>query len=201
MSRRARIRLRCRSSHARRRQLDGQRETVQPTTDRDDGRARSLRSARSWAAPRGHDRRRGGRASEASASSRRTARRGWQLQRWDRELMLTGDVQQRPAGDQNLRCRAVGQQVGDERRGGDDLLEVVEHQEQASRSQVVAQRRLYRVGGGLANAERHRRWWPAPAPRTRPAPAGRTRRHRRTPRPARQRIAGPGGSCRRRPVR
>ena len=49
---------------------------------------------------------------------------------------------------------AVGQEVGDERRRVDDVLEVVEHQEQAPRSQIGAQRRLDRLGGGFANAER-----------------------------------------------
>ena len=48
----------------------------------------------------------------------------------------------------------MGEEVGDERRRVDDVLEVVEHQEQASRSQIGAQRRLDGLGGGFANAER-----------------------------------------------
>ena len=79
---------------------------------------------------------------------------GRELQGRNRELILTGDVERRPAGDQNLDIRTVGEEVGDERRRIDDVLEVVEHQEQASRSQIGAQRRLYRLGGGFANAER-----------------------------------------------
>jgi hypothetical protein len=53
--------------------------------------------------------------------------------------MLTGDVETRSAGGQNLDIRAVGQEVGDERRRGDDVFEVVEHQEQAPRSEIGTQ--------------------------------------------------------------
>ena len=144
--------LRRKESHARRRQLDGQRETIQATTDGDDASAFSSVSSKWLCTARARSTKRRT-ASEASASSRRSGRQGWELQGWDGELMLAGDVEWRPAGDQNLDIRAVGEEVGDERRRVDDVLEVVEHQEQASRPQIGAQRRSIELGGGFANAE------------------------------------------------
>ena len=136
-------------------------------------------------------------ASEASASSSRSGpASGRELQGWDRELILAGDVERRPAGGENLDIRTVGEEVGDERRRVDDVLEVVEHQEQASRPQIGAQRRLNGARWRTRECRGRRRWWRPPGSRTRPEPGGRTRRHRRTPQPDRRRHAAPGGSCR-----
>ena len=141
-------------------------------------------------------------ASEASASSRRSGpARGGSSRDGIGSSCSPEMWRRRPAGGQNLDIRAVGQEVGDERRRVDDVLEVVEHQEHASRAQdrraasPLSSRRRTRECRG------HRRWCRPPSPRRQLAPVGRTRRHRRTPQPDRRRHAGPGGSCRRRPVR
>jgi hypothetical protein len=52
-----------------------------------------------------------------------------QLQRRDRELVLAGEVERRATGHQQLHGRAVRQQLGRQRRGGQDLLEVVQYQQ------------------------------------------------------------------------
>jgi hypothetical protein len=45
------------------------------------------------------------------------------------EFLLAGQPQRDPAGGEDLQPRAGSQQIGDHRRRGDEVLEVVEHQE------------------------------------------------------------------------
>src|SRR6266511_1984401 len=60
-----------------------------------------------------------------------------QRQRWHRELVLAVQVQGRAAGDERLQPWRGGQQIGDQRRGVDHLLEVVQQQQQSFGAQVV----------------------------------------------------------------
>jgi len=53
-----------------------------------------------------------------------------QRQRWHDILMLAPHVQRLPAGSQDFQARAGTEQFNDKRRGGEDVLEVVEHEEQ-----------------------------------------------------------------------
>ena len=52
-----------------------------------------------------------------------------------REVLLARHAEHGPAGHERLQPRAGAQEVGDVRRGVDDLLEVVQHQEQVFRPQ------------------------------------------------------------------
>jgi hypothetical protein len=72
------------------------------------------------------------------------------------EGVLARDPQPRPARHQHLQGRAGGEEIGDDGGGGGNLLEVVEHQEEAPspefRGELVEQRQLaglaYREGLG-----------------------------------------------------
>ena len=48
----------------------------------------------------------------------------------DAHIMLTVDTQHRSARDEDLESRARGEEIGNERRCGQEMLEVVENQEQ-----------------------------------------------------------------------
>jgi hypothetical protein len=62
-----------------------------------------------------------------------------QSQRAHGHLPLATDPQWLPAGHQHVEPGAAAQQVVDQRRGGDDLLEVVQHQQQVFLLKVRAQ--------------------------------------------------------------
>ena len=53
-----------------------------------------------------------------------------QSQGQDRTYLLLGQAQPRPAGDQDGQARTPAEEVRDQRRRLDDLLEVVEHKQQ-----------------------------------------------------------------------
>ncbi len=67
--------------------------------------------------------------------------------------MLAGEAQHRPAGDQRRQLGAGGQQLGDEGRGRQHVLGVVEHQQERPRSALVAQGLGERPAARLAHAE------------------------------------------------
>ena len=62
-------------------------------------------------------------------------RRFRERQRRHRKILLARHAEDGPAGHERLHARAGAQEGGDVRRGLDDLLEVVEHQEQVFRPQ------------------------------------------------------------------
>ena len=71
-----------------------------------------------------------------------------------RVLLLARDVQGRAAGDDDLDRGCGPQQVGDDRCGRDDLLEVVEHEQHRLVAQPVGERIGDRPGGPLRDADR-----------------------------------------------
>ena len=112
---------------------------------------------------------------------RRQVRQG---QRRDRVLPLAVQVERGSAGDHDRQARAGLEQVADERRGGQDLLEVVEDQQQAAVPQVLRSADRPRAAfGDLAQSQRRddRRGDQAPGPRSgRAARRRRRRRNRRS---------------------
>ena len=63
--------------------------------------------------------------------------RGRQRERRDRELLLAGDPQRGTAGDDHRQLGRRAQEVGDDRRPGDDLLEVVEDEQRVAVAEVL----------------------------------------------------------------
>jgi hypothetical protein len=47
----------------------------------------------------------------------------------DRDLLLVGDAEADPAGGEDAQVRAGGQQLGDARRHGEQVLQIVEHEQ------------------------------------------------------------------------
>ena len=68
--------------------------------------------------------------------------------------MLAVQMQGRAAGDEHLQPWRGGQQIGDQRRGVQHLLEVIEQQQHPFRTKEGAQALLDRPGGDLDHAER-----------------------------------------------
>ena len=83
------------------------------------------------------------------------ARVGRGRQARDRVLLLARDVQHGPARDDDLDVRRGAEQVGDDRGRGDDLLEVVEHEQQPLVAQPVGER-ARRSGGPALRRRRPR---------------------------------------------
>src|SRR5205823_9134754 len=77
-----------------------------------------------------------------------------QLERRDRELLFAAQVQRRPGGDEGFEARRGREQLGDQRRRRDDLLEVVQDQEERLVAQVRLERFDDRLLTGLAHAQR-----------------------------------------------
>ncbi len=61
-------------------------------------------------------------------------------QRRHRILVLAGEVKGGTAGDEHLQPRRRREQLGDDRRGGVDVLEVVEHEQQRRWTEGLLQR-------------------------------------------------------------
>ena len=76
-----------------------------------------------------------------------------QRERWDRDVVFAIDTQQRPARHQDLEPASARQQLGDQRRGLEHLLEVVEHQQEVPVVQEALQGVEERAVAGLAKAE------------------------------------------------
>jgi hypothetical protein len=113
------------------RELDAQRQAIEPARDFGHG-ARVV-------VGHGEARRNGSRALNEQGDGLDLAQdtEGWELARirdvqWrDRELLLTGDAQHRPARDEDVKLRGDGEELGDNGRTSlDHLLEVVEDQQQ-----------------------------------------------------------------------
>ena len=87
--------------------------------------------------------------------SRGGRRRGGvgKVKRRDAELLLPGQVQHRAARDDDPQPRRSGEQLGDERRGAHDLLEVVEDQQQLALAEVLLHPLLEVAIGRLPDAQ------------------------------------------------
>ena len=202
----------------RRGELDGQRHPVQPRGDPADRRRVGVgqlevrvapsgaRATNSWTdfeplqRCRGHGAQLGRQVQPLQLGEAR--RVGWRGQPGHRELLLAGDAQGGPAGDEDPQARRAARAARrSDRRRVDHLLEVVEDEQHLA----VAQRLGDAVDHGPARLVGH-----ADRARDRrrdelrvrgPAPAGRRRprrgsRRRRPPRPG-----ATGASCRCRPAR
>ncbi len=139
--------------------------------------ALSPRSARSRASTPAPARRRG-----ATAGARPASRDGAAIvdgsgsaERGDRQIVLAGEAQPARLVDQDRQLGAGGQQLGHQRRGREDLLEVVEEQQRAGRRRNAARPSATDGRANLAHTERLRDGGGDEAGR-RPGPAGRTRR-------------------------
>ena len=131
-----------------------------------------------------------------------------QRQRRDGELLLARDPQRRAAGHDDRQLGRRAQEVGDDRRPGDDLLEVVEHEQRAAVAEVLldpvdrgtlgreqAERRGDRGGDEVGVGDRRQRHEPRAV---RVALDAVARQRQREPRLARP--AGPGERQQARPV-
>ena len=74
-------------------------------------------------------------------------------ERRDGQLALAIEAQRRAAGDHGAQARCRRQQVGDQRRGVEHVLEVVEHEEHLAIGEVVAEDRRVAAAGLLAQGE------------------------------------------------
>jgi hypothetical protein len=129
-------------AHARRRQLERQRQPVQPPADLDDrlrvvgrqheGRAHCLR-------PRDEELHRGCLRQPRGIGAVR------QRQRRHRVFLLGGQAQRHAAGGQHRQVRAGVEQRADERGGVDEMLEVVEHQQAGTLAQPGGQHPFERL--------------------------------------------------------
>src|SRR5687768_12155448 len=77
-------------------------------------------------------------------------------QRLDGKLALAGDVQGSPAADHDLEARASLEELHDERRGGEDLLEVIQNQQELLVVDVFGDPLLDRSAARLLERERLR---------------------------------------------
>ena len=141
-------------AHPRRRQLDGQRDAVQPGTDLGHGRRVLGRHLE-----RGLHRHR----TVAEEPHRRVAGRRFDRSRlpevWHGKRRhppddLTGDAQRLPAGGQEAQLGTGAQQgVSQPGAGIGEVLAVIEHQQQTPELQRVSERRRQRPAGGLTHAQ------------------------------------------------
>ena len=129
--------LRWQQLDARRRQLDGQRQAVEADADLDDGgsvrgRQREVRPDRPRAQ---HEQRH--RLGCQQRIEVKLAAGSRERQRRHRHLLLSRDVQGRPAGDDDLEVAGPAQQPGHRVRGREHLLEVVEHEQHVTVGDAV----------------------------------------------------------------
>jgi hypothetical protein len=76
-----------------------------------------------------------------------------QFERGERELVLAVDAQRLAAGDQHLQPGAAGEQVADQRRRRDHVLEIVEEQKHLPLAEMRTKSLDQRHGLGLADPE------------------------------------------------
>ena len=135
--------------HPGRRQLDGQRQPVQPLADLGQLPRVLLGHVEVGANGLGTADEEGNRLGASYVGQARAAAR--QSERRHRSLALAPKAQRRPAGGQNLDGWARGEKVGNQRgRGGEEMLAVVEEHQQlagAERSgKVLGERAIARLG-------------------------------------------------------
>jgi hypothetical protein len=121
------------------RQLDGQRQPVQSGADV--GHCRCIR--------RGDDKVRLGCCGALGEQRDSVAARQW----GDVVLLLPRDVQGLSAGHDHLQPGTGDQQAGDERRGRDQVLEVVQQEQQLAVLELLSQALLQRLPAGLPDPE------------------------------------------------
>ena len=138
------------------RQLDGQRQPVQPAADLGDRRRRSRRSARSRAAPPRPARRTAGPPRTGRRPPRSAGRpRLGQRQRRHRQLVLAREAQRARLVTSDLQPGAAREQVLDHRRRRPATCSKLSStSSSAPVAQVVAQRRRARAGRGSSHAQR-----------------------------------------------
>ena len=118
-------------------QLDRQRQPVQPATNR----RIQLRGGLICRQP-------GSRRLRTRDKQAHRIRLG---ERFEDVLLLGADHQRRAAGDEHRQCGAGGQQLPNQRCSRDDMLEVVEHEQQLFRVQVLTER----LADGLVRPRGH----------------------------------------------
>ena len=74
-------------------------------------------------------------------------------ERRNRKFVLAVHAQNRTAGDERLDLRRGGEQIGNEWRSGNDLLEIIEDEQEIFRAQKFAERGDDFVFAGLVHAE------------------------------------------------
>ena len=130
-------------------QLDGQRQPVQPAADlrhRPGVFVGQLEARGNGVRPLHEQAHRG-----VPLQVRRVAADpgGRNRQRGHRELMLPGQAQHRPAGDQHYQAGSSGQQLSQQRSGAHNLLEIVQRQQQPPGPQVRLQVGDQRASGSV----------------------------------------------------
>ena len=129
---------------ARRRKLDREGQPIEPPADLRDIRRAFLRQLESGVdcAQTGHEEANGVVGCELLERRRRAAAR--RLQRRDRVLVLALKTQRRAARGKHGHSRSRCEQLRNEQRPGEQVLEVVEQQQEAPVAQVIRER----IGGG-----------------------------------------------------
>jgi hypothetical protein len=110
-------------------QLDGERKTVDPAANLRDVRRRGFGQGEGDVHRCGAGDEELNRRGLREVFERGRRSRVRQAQGRHREGMLTSYPQQHPAGGEDLEARALCQQVGQDRGGGEDMLEVVHHEQ------------------------------------------------------------------------
>ena len=122
-------RLRGEGACPRGRQLDRQRQAVKPAADRLDLAGVVVREGKTGLRGLGSAHKEPHRRRPAGALGIGAFRGRRQGQWWQREGVLAGDAQHGPAGDQAGQPRTGGEELHDQRRGVDDVLEVVQDEQ------------------------------------------------------------------------
>jgi hypothetical protein len=123
-----------------RRQLDGQREPVQPPADRHHVAGVLAVDHEGGTHRPGPVQEQPDRPEPLQAGRRRQRPRVGQRQRRHREELLAGDAQQRPAGHQQREAGGTAEQLDQQRPGRRQVLEAVEEQQHPLRPQVCRHR-------------------------------------------------------------
>ena len=148
--------LRAQEAKAGRRELDRQRQAVEPCRDLGDGRGvlvgdLEVRAGRDGSldeqADRGVLRQRGNPQPLVNAG---------QLEGWHRKLLLATDPQDGPGGDDDLERLGPAEQLGNRGRGRQQLLEVVEHEQRPAGAQRLDEALERRPSAGKRHPDRLR---------------------------------------------
>ena len=151
-------------AHARRRQLDGQRQAVQPAADLDEGVGvvrRDVEAGFDGLRPGREEAHRfrladfvqGARGLAVFDGDERTGPLRREPQWRQRQLQLAAQVEPLPASGDHAQPWAAGKEIGHQRGGAHHLLEVVEDEQQVPVAQEVQQQVARRLGADLAQLQ------------------------------------------------